>query len=88
MGKGRDSEDDALNGYTTLTGREREVLHLIVEGFTNTQIADKFVISRRTVETHRANMMRKLGLRNRADLYRYAAQHGFVSTESGPLPNE
>jgi DNA-binding NarL/FixJ family response regulator len=81
MRKSKDSENDGLDGYATLTGREREVLHLIVEGYTNSQIADHFVISKRTVETHRANMMRKLGLRNRAELFRYALQRGLVSGE-------
>ncbi|NDJ86940.1 MAG: response regulator [Chloroflexi bacterium] len=75
------AEDITLNVYGTLTSREREIFHLVVNGAKNAEIADKLVISPRTVETHRANMMRKLGLRTQADLIRYAIQHGIISVE-------
>lgn len=58
----------------TLTPREREVLYLAAQGYTNAEIAAHLVISPRTVEVHRANMMRKLGLRTQADLIRFAIQ--------------
>lgn len=61
-----------------LTAREREVLQLAAEGRTNAEIADRLVISPRTVEIHRANAMRKLGLRNQADLVRYAIRRGIT----------
>jgi len=64
-----------------LTTRQREVLHLIVEGHTNAEIATRLVISPRTVEFHRANLMRKLGLRNQADLIRYALQRRILPPE-------
>jgi two-component system response regulator NreC len=70
--------DSALDLYETLTPREREVLHLAAEGHTNAEIAARLSISRRTVETHRANMMRKLGLRTPTDLIRYAVQRGIL----------
>lgn len=58
----------------TLTPREREVLYLAAQGYTNAETAAHLVISPRTVEVHRANMMRKLGLRTQADLIRFAIQ--------------
>ncbi len=64
--------------YETLTHREREVLHLAAEGHTNAEIAERLVISPRTVETHRANLMRKLSLHSQADLIRYALQRGIL----------
>jgi two-component system, NarL family, response regulator NreC len=61
--------------YDTLSPREREVMHLVAQGKTSAEIAAKLFISRRTVEIHRANMMRKLGLRTRFDLIRSAQNH-------------
>jgi DNA-binding NarL/FixJ family response regulator len=52
-----------------------------VDGLTNPQIARRFGISARTVESHRANLMRKLGLRNQTELVRYALQRMLVSME-------
>jgi two-component system response regulator NreC len=71
----------SLDLYDTLTTREREVLHLAVEGHTNREIAERLFISSRTVEVHRANMMRKLGLRTHTDLIRYALQRGILPME-------
>ena len=70
--------DSDLDPYETLTPREREVLHLAAEGHTNAEIAERLSISPRTVETHRANMMHKLGLRTSTDLIRYAMQRGIL----------
>ena len=61
-----------------LTPRETEVLRLIAQGYTNRQIAEKLTISVRTVETHRANITGKLGLRSRVELVRYAREHGLL----------
>jgi two-component system response regulator NreC len=58
-----------------LTPRELQVLGLIAKGYTNVQIADTLMLSVRTVESHRANIMGKLGLHNRAELVRYAIAH-------------
>lgn len=62
----------------TLTQREYEVLRLIAQGNSNRQIASLLTISVRTVESHRANLMEKLHLSCRAELVRYAAQHGML----------
>jgi DNA-binding NarL/FixJ family response regulator len=58
-----------------LSDREREVLRLLALGHTNQEIAKKLYISVRTAETHRAHIMRKLGLETRAELVRYAIEH-------------
>jgi len=67
--------------YETLSNREREVLHLAAEGLTNAEIAERLVISPRTVETHRANLMHKLNLHSQTDLIRYALQRGILPLE-------
>jgi two-component system response regulator NreC len=61
-----------------LTPREREVLQLCAEGRSNAEIAERLFISPRTAETHRANLMRKLGLHSQAELIHYAFQSGLV----------
>ena len=71
----------ALDVYETLTPREREVLHLAAEGHGNPEIAVRLSISVRTAETHRANFMRKLGLRNQTEVVRYALSRGIGSPE-------
>lgn len=65
--------------YEKLTPREKEVLGLIARGNTNQQIADDLVISVRTVETHRAHIMDKLGFKNRAELVKYAIRKGYLA---------
>ena len=70
-----------LDIYETLTMREREVLHLAAEGHSGPEIASRLSISPRTVETHRANLMRKLGLQTQTDLVRYALRRGILSIE-------
>ncbi len=64
--------------YEDLTEREREVLQLLAMGMTNQQVADKLVLSVRTVETHRARIMDKLGIKGRAALVAYAKRRGLV----------
>jgi DNA-binding NarL/FixJ family response regulator len=61
-----------------LTPRELEVLKLIAEAYTSKQIADALVISIKTVERHRANILDKLGMRDRVELTRYAIRRGLV----------
>lgn len=75
------AEMATLDRYERLTTREREILHLTLEGYNNTQIAEQLSISPRTVATHRTNMMRKLGLKTRTDLIRFALQQGLISVE-------
>jgi two-component system response regulator NreC len=67
--------------HETLTPREREVLQLAAEGKTNPEIAAVLHISQRTVENHRARLMRKLGLQNQSELVRHALRHGLVSLD-------
>ncbi len=61
-----------------LSQREREVLALLAQGFTNQQIANRLCLSIKTVETYRSRLAEKLDLRNRADLVRYALEIGLV----------
>lgn len=75
------ASEGALDPYETLTTREREVLHLVAEGYTSAEIAARLSISPRTVEVHRANVMRKLGLRSQTDLIRYALRRGILPLE-------
>jgi DNA-binding NarL/FixJ family response regulator len=67
-----------IDKYETLTTREREVLHLSAEGCTSSEIAARLGISSRTAETHRSNLMHKLGLHTQADLTRYALRRGII----------
>ena len=62
-----------------LTPREQQVVKLIAEAYTNEQIARELVISVKTVERHRANLMEKLGMRDRVQLTRYAIRRGLVA---------
>jgi DNA-binding NarL/FixJ family response regulator len=64
-----------------ISSREREILQLIAEGKTNSEIGKMLVISTRTVETHRTNLMRKLGFSSQIDIIRYAFKHGLLSIE-------
>ena len=73
------ADESTQDLYDLLTAREREVLYLVAEGHTNAEIAAQLFISSRTVEMHRANLMRKLDLRSQADLIRYALRRGIVS---------
>lgn len=68
------SEGTIVDPYQKLTDREREILQLTSEGMTGNDIAERLFISRRTVETHRANIMHKLGVRNQKEMIRYATQ--------------
>jgi DNA-binding NarL/FixJ family response regulator len=78
----RDHLDRAKEGETIpedpLSPRESEIVKLIAEGHTSREIAELLVISEKTVERHRANILSKLGMRDRVDLTRYAIRHGLV----------
>ena len=73
------AEHKAGDPYERLTDREREVLKLVAEGHTNQEIADVLVISLKTVEGHKSNLMAKLDIRNRTELVRYALRKGIIS---------
>jgi DNA-binding NarL/FixJ family response regulator len=66
------------NGQTVLTTREREVIHLLAEGKSNKEVADRLSISTRTAEGHRAEIMRRLKFGSLAELIRYAVRNGIV----------
>jgi two-component system response regulator NreC len=66
------------DSYSSLTEREREILKLIAEGYTNNQIAERLVISPKTVDTHRTHIMDKLNLHSRAELVKYAMRRGLL----------
>lgn len=72
---------DGVDIVELLTEREREVLQLVAEGHTNQEIADKLVVSIKTVQTHRAHLMEKLGAHDRTELVRFAMKHGFITPE-------
>jgi DNA-binding NarL/FixJ family response regulator len=74
--------DDAsrpLDRYEMLTSREREVLQLAAQGMSNAEIGDRLAISPRTAETHRANLLRKLGIQTQTELVRYVMSRGPVA---------
>ena len=70
--------DDAEGPDEPLSPREQEVLKLIAEAHTNKQIAEILHLAEKTVESHRANLLRKLGMRDRVELVRYAIRRGLT----------
>jgi two-component system response regulator NreC len=70
-----------VDPYDALTTREREIFHLAAEGHGNTAIATRLSISPRTAESHRANLMRKLGLKSQTELIRFAIRHGIIPAD-------
>jgi two-component system response regulator NreC len=73
------SEPEKATSPDDLTPRETEILELLALGHTNPEIADKLVLSVRTVETHRANIQQKTGASTRAELVSYAADKGLLN---------
>lgn len=78
-GKKDDRQDSA---YKNLTTREQEVMRLLAEGMSTRDVAQQLYISPKTVENHRANLMKKLGLQNSVELVRYAARLGIIDVET------
>jgi two-component system response regulator NreC len=78
---GGDAGEDSVALVSDLTPREKEVLVLIAEGLTNPEIAEELVISVKTVDRHRENIMRKLNLHNRIELVKYALRQGLIGLE-------
>jgi DNA-binding NarL/FixJ family response regulator len=72
------AKDDDAARVEVLTPRELEIVKLIAEGHTTRQIADLLVIAAKTVERHRANILEKLGMRDRVELTRYAIRRGLI----------
>lgn len=76
--KQRSHESRGDDPFESLTGREREVFQLAAEGLNNPQIAERLSLSARTVEMHRGNLMKKLGLKSQTELVKYAVKKGLV----------
>ena len=76
------NKDIPVDLYENLTMREREIFHLVAQGFTNVQIAFKLCLSRRTIEVHRRNMMRKLGISSQRELLHFAMQRGIIPSST------
>ncbi len=74
----RSPRRDSENPFSLLSGREREVLHLIADGLSAKEVAVELSISTKTVEAHRTSLMRKLGVRKATELVRYALRHGLI----------
>ena len=75
----KNTTESSANEPPTLTRREKEILQLIVDEFTNQEIAEKLFLSLRTVENHRNNLLQKLDVKNTAGLVKIAIQEGLVS---------
>lgn len=71
-------EDKSTGPREPLTPREQEIVKLIAEAHTNAQIAEILHLAEKTVESHRANVLRKLGMRDRVELVRYAIKRGLI----------
>lgn len=76
-GKGREQRQPPKE----LSRREREVLRLLAQGYSNQQVADQIRVSVKTVETYRTRLREKLGLKSRAELYRFASESGILDTD-------
>lgn len=74
-------EDTPLDLYQSLTTREREILQMVAEGRSSSEVGGKLGISPRTIELHRSRVLKKLGLRNQAELIRYALKRGILPME-------
>lgn len=75
------TQDDDLDGMST---REVDLLRLLALGHTNAEMAKELHLSKRTVETHRSRIQQKLGRSTRAELMRYALDHGLLETQDQP----
>jgi DNA-binding NarL/FixJ family response regulator len=80
---GLPEKEVAVSGtsYDLLTAREQEIMGLLAEGLSTTQVADKLFISPKTVENHRHSIMKKLDLHSTIDLARYAAKLGLIDVD-------
>ncbi|MGB3209912.1 MAG: response regulator transcription factor [Desulforhopalus sp.] len=84
-----DFTDDVINMYRTekkspfqeLTKREKEILQLVVQGYTSKKMAERLNLSQRTIDHHRSNLLRKFNKKNSVDLVNYAIRNGFVTAD-------
>ena len=87
-GQSQRQQVDVRRSVDGLTGREEEILRLVAAGHTSNDIAAGLFISRRTVETHRANIKRKLGFHTVYDAVRYALRRGLLAPDSAALADD
>jgi two-component system response regulator NreC len=78
----------AATGYERLSDREREVLKLLADGLALKEIAQQLVLSVKTVDAHKTNLMRKLDLHDRSELIKYAIQRKLIRLPSVKTPAE
>ena len=78
-----DNSTQPLDRYELLTSREREVLQLAAQGLSNADIGERLAISPRTAETHRANLLRKLGMQTQTELVRFAIGRRLIAGPAG-----
>jgi DNA-binding NarL/FixJ family response regulator len=71
-------EKQRMDRLPVLTRREKEVLHLIAEGLTNVQIADRLFVSQSTIDSHRKSLLTKLGVKNTAALMKFCVENGLI----------
>jgi DNA-binding NarL/FixJ family response regulator len=83
-GRRADHAEQPMDRYELLTGREREVLQLAAQGLSNVEIGERLAISPRTAETHRSNLLRKLGLQSQTDLVRFALSRRLIPADLPP----
>jgi DNA-binding NarL/FixJ family response regulator len=84
FGSAETPASEAISATSPLSPRELEVLELLAIGLTTPQIADQLFLSRRTVETHRQNILAKTGVKNTAALIRHAMVQGYLSDKGAP----
>jgi two-component system response regulator NreC len=77
----RSNKGDNGKTFETLSDREKEIVSLVAKGYSNKEVAEQLVISIKTVESHKANVMDKLGLKTRPDLVKYAMKKGLLNFE-------
>jgi DNA-binding NarL/FixJ family response regulator len=78
----------ARQPWKDLSRREREVLRLLAQGYSNQEVGDRIRVSVKTVETYRTRLREKLGLKGRAELYRFAAESGILDSDPVEPPQE
>lgn len=77
----RHKHGNNAGAFETLSEREKEILSWTAKGYSNKEIAEQLILSVKTVETHKANLMEKLGLKTRPDLIKYALKKGLLNYE-------
>lgn len=73
------AKNNGLDSFNQLTDREKEVLSLVAKGYSNKEIAEKLILSVKTIESHKSKVMEKLQLKTRPDVVNYALKKGLLS---------